>query len=127
MSTSTTTTTSSTTTKKPTTTTTITGSKSSTTRREAKEDSGRNWKEDTVIFKFGPSQGDLPGDQEPGTWLGHPWTSRTSSSATSSGGTWRTSLLAGGMSFRELQGVHGGPVRGRGRGSNRHDYSYQHF
>ena len=116
-----------------TTTTTSTGRKSSsTTGGKAREESGRRSgrsgrgrKEDTVIFKFGPSQGDLPGDQEPGTWLGHPWTSRTSSSAPSSGGTRRASLLAGGMSLEEFQGVHEGPVRGRGLGSNRHDYSYQ--
>ena len=30
------------------------------------------------------------------------------------------------MSFGELQEVQGDPVRGRGSGSNRHDYSYQH-
>ena len=34
--------------------------------------------------------------------------------------------MAGGMSFGEVQGVQGGPVRGRGRGKLRHDYSYQH-
>jgi hypothetical protein len=79
---------------------------------------------DIDIFQFGPSQDDLPGDQEPGTWLGHPWTCRTTSSETSSGGTGAGgSLLAGSVSFGKLRGIQGGPVRGRGRGSN---YSYQH-
>ena len=76
-----------------------------------------------VIFTQ-PSQEDIPGGQEPGTWLGTPGASRPSSTQTSSGcphagGT----MLTIGRSLGDYSLAQGGPVRGWGGGT---DYSYHH-
>ena len=67
-------------------------------------------------IKFVTSQDDIPGGQEPGTWLGKPVTCRRFSSASTSSGVGE-SLLAGGVSFgarKGFRGSAGGSARGRG-------------
>ena len=101
-------------------------SRNETSRRKPQEAS----KEDLHLFdhhhhqvclkhetiKFISSQDDIPGVQEPGTWLGKPVTCRSFSSASTSSGVGE-SLLAGGVSLgacKGFRGSKGGTARGRG-------------
>ena len=77
-----------------------------------------------IVILNQPSQEYIPGGQEPGTWLGTPGASRpssltlTSSGCPHAGGT----MLTIGRSLGEYSLAQGGPVRGRGGGT---DYPYQ--